>query len=75
MNVLALFPELRGLRALRLLRLLRSSRIFRYRNPFAIVLQSFEENGLLFTLTFSGLGVATLLGGVRFYLVEAKINP
>ena len=73
--VLALFPELRGLRALRLLRLLRSSRIFRYRNPFAIVLQSFEENSLLFTLTFSGLGVATLLGGVSFYLVEAKINP
>ncbi len=73
--VLALFPELRGLRALRLLRLLRSSRIFRYRNPFAILFQSFEENGLLFTLTFSGLGVATLLGGVSFYLVEAKINP
>ena len=44
--MLALFPELRGLRALRLLRLPRTSRIFRYRNPFAIVLQAFEENGL-----------------------------
>ena len=53
--VLAVFPELRGLRALRLLRLLRTTRIFRYRNPFAIVIRSFEENGLLFTLAFSVL--------------------
>ncbi len=73
--VLALFPELRGLRALRLLRLLRSSRVFRYRNPFAIVLRSLEENGLLFLFAFSVLGIATLLGGVSFYLVEAKANP
>ena len=43
--VLALFPELRGLRALRLLRTLGSNRLFRYHNPFAIVLQAFEENG------------------------------
>ncbi len=73
--VLALFPELRGLRALRLLRLLRSVRIFRYRNPFAIVLQALEENGLLFTFAFSILGVTTLLGGTSIYLVEAKVNP
>ncbi len=73
--VLALFPELRGLRVLRLLRLLRTTRVFRYRNPFAIVLQAFEENGLLFALAFSVLGVATLLGGTSIYLVEAKANP
>ncbi len=73
--VLAVFPELRGLRALRLLRLLRTSRVFRYRNPFAIVLQAFEENSLLFGLAFSVLGVATLLGGVSLYLVEARFNP
>ena len=72
--VLALFPELRGLRALRLLRLLRTSRVFQYRNPFAIVLQVLEENRLLFVFAFSVLGVATLLGGVSMYLVEAKFN-
>ncbi len=73
--VLALFPELRGLRALRLLRLLRTTRVFRYRNPFAIVFQALEENSLLFALAFSGLGGATLLGGVSIYLVEARANP
>ena len=73
--VLALFPELRGLRALRLLRLLRTIKIFRYRNPFAIVLQALEENGLLFTFAFSVLGVTTLLGGTSIYLVEARLNP
>jgi voltage-gated potassium channel len=73
--VLALLPELRGLRALRLLRLLRTTRVFRYRNPFAIVLQAFEENSLLFALAFSVLGVTTLLGGVSIYMVEVKINP
>ena len=73
--VLALFPELRGLRALRLLRLFRTIRVFRYRNPFAIVLQAFEENGLLFAFAFSVLGGATLLGGISMYLVEAKSNP
>ncbi len=73
--VLALFPELRGLRALRLLRLLRTTRIFRYRNPFAIVLRAFEENGLLFAFAFSVLGVTTLLGGLSMYLVEARLNP
>ena len=73
--VLALFPELRGLRALRLLRLLRTSRIFRYRNPFAIVLQALEENGLLFAFAFSVLGLTTLLGGVTIYLVEVRLNP
>jgi voltage-gated potassium channel len=73
--VLALFPGLRGLRALRLLRLLRSSRVFRYRNPFAIVLQALEENGLLFTFAFSVLGVTTVLGGITIYLVEGRANP
>jgi voltage-gated potassium channel len=72
--VLALFPELRGLRALRLLRLLRTSRVFQYRNPFAIIVQTLEENGLLFAFAFSVLGVTTLLGGLSFYLVEAKTN-
>jgi voltage-gated potassium channel len=73
--VLALFPELRGLRALRLLRLFRTSRVFRYRNPFAIVLQTLEENGLLFAFAFSVLGVTTLLGGVSIFLIEARLNP
>jgi len=73
--VLALFPGLRGLRVLRLLRLLRTSRVFRYHNPFAIVLQALEENGLLFTFAFSVLGVTTVLGGVTMYLVEGRINP
>lgn len=73
--VLALFPELRGLRALRLLRLLRTSRVFRYRNPFAIVMQALEENGLLFTFAFSVLGVTTFLGGMSIYLIEVKANP
>jgi voltage-gated potassium channel len=73
--VLALFPELRGLRVLRLLRLLRTSRVFRYRNPFAIVIQALEENGLLFAFAFSVLGVTTLLGGITIYLVEGRVNP
>ena len=73
--VLAVFPELRGLRALRLLRLLRTSRVFRYRNPFAIVFQTLEENGLLFALAFSVLLVSTLLGGLSLYFVEARTNP
>ena len=73
--VLALFPELRGLRALRLLRLLRTTRVFRYRNPFAIVLHALEENGLLFTFAFSVLAVTTLLGGVSMFLVEFRYNP
>ena len=73
--VLAWFPELRGLRALRLLRLLRTTRVFRYRNPFAIVIRAFEENSLLFTLAFGVLGVTTFLGGISIYLVELKVNP
>ena len=73
--VLSLFPELRALRLLRLVRLLRSSRLFRYHNPFAILLQAFEENGVLFTLAFGVLGTATLLGGTSMYLVEVRDNP
>lgn len=72
--VLALFPELRGLRALRLLRLLRATPAFRYRNPFAIAVQAFEESGLLFALAFGVLGTATLLGGLSIYLVELRVN-
>jgi voltage-gated potassium channel len=73
--ILAFFPELRGLRALRLLRLLRTGRVFRYHNPFAIVMRSLEENGLLFAFAFVVLAVATTLGGISIYLVEAKANP
>lgn len=73
--VLALFPELRGLRALRLLRLLRTAKVFRYRNPFAIVIQALEENGLLFSFAFSVLGITTTIGGTSLYLIEARINP
>jgi len=73
--VLALVPGLRGLRALRLLRLLRTTRIFHYRNPFAIVMQALEENGLLFAFAFSVLGLMTLLGGVTIFQVEAGPNP
>lgn len=73
--VLALFPELRGLRALRLLRLLRTSRVFQYRNPFAIVIQTLEENGLLFGFALSVLAATTLLGGTSIYLIEGRINP
>ncbi len=72
--VLALFPELRGLRALRLLRLLRATPAFRYRNPFAIAVQAFEESGLLFALAFALLGTATLLGGLSIYFVEMREN-
>ena len=72
--VLALFPELRGLRALRLLRLLRTTPAFHYRNPFAIVAQSFEESSLLFGMSFAALGSATILGGLSIYLVELRLN-
>ncbi len=72
--VLALFPELRGLRALRLLRLLRATPAFRYRNPFAIAVQAFEESGLLFALAFGLLGTATMLGGLSIYFVEMREN-
>ncbi|GJM24504.1 MAG: hypothetical protein DHS20C16_09190 [Phycisphaerae bacterium] len=72
--VLALFPGLRGLRVLRLLRLLRTTRVFRYRNPFAMVWLAFEESSLLFTLAFGVMGIATLLGGTSFYLVEVNVN-
>jgi voltage-gated potassium channel len=73
--VLALFPELRGLRALRLLRLLRTSRVFQYRNPFAIVIQTLEQDRLLFIFAFGVLGTTALLGGVSLYLVEGRLNP
>ena len=72
--VLALFPQLRGLRVLRLLRLVPARRVFRYRNPLAIVPRIFEENSLLFALAFSALGAATLVGGTAIYAAEAGVN-
>ena len=73
--VLAFFPELRGLRALRLLRLLRTGTLFRYHNPFQIVVRALEDNSLLFGFAFSVLGVETVLGGLSIYFVEGKANP
>ena len=51
------------------LRLLRTSRVFRYRNPFAIVMQALEENGLLFMFAFS---VYYYLDRIRSMLDEEK---
>lgn len=75
LTVLALVPALRGLRALRLLRLLRTRQFFRYANPFRGLMHAFEEDRLLFTFTFSVLGVETILGGVSIFLVERFSNP
>ncbi len=74
MTVLAVVPALRGLRALRLLRLLRSTRLLRYSNPFAGVVRAFEENGLLFTVAFSLVGLITMVGGISIYLVDGEKN-
>lgn len=75
LTVLALIPALRGLRALRLLRLLRTVKIFRYSNPFIGLTRAFQENKLLFVFGQSLLGLATLIGGLSMYLVEARQNP
>lgn len=74
LTVLAVVPALRGLRALRLLRLLRSTRLLRYSNPFSGVVRAFEENGLLFAVAFSMVGIAVLVGGISIYLVDGEVN-
>ena len=77
LTVLGGYPELRGLRALRLLRLLRllqNNRVFRYSNPFYGMFQAFQENALLYTMSFSLVGGATLVGGLSVYLVERGHN-
>ena len=52
------------MRLLRLLRLLRTNRIFRYSNPLYSTLKSFHDNALLYSLAFSAVGTATLIGGL-----------
>jgi voltage-gated potassium channel len=74
-TVSALIPALRGLRAVRLLRLLYTRRVFRYSNPYQGLTRSFSDNALLYSFAFTGLGVATLLGGVSIYLIEVGKNP
>lgn len=73
-TVSALVPALRGLRALRLLRLLRARNLFRYSAPLQSVSAAFRDNALLYTLAFSFLGTAVLLGGVSIFLVEGGEN-
>lgn len=73
-TVLAVVPALRGLRAVRLLRLLRGTRLFRYSNPFGGLARAFEENGLLFGLGLSLLGLSTVVGGITIFFVEAAAN-
>ncbi len=74
-TVLALVPALRGLRALRLLRLFRTTKIFRYSNPLVGLTRAFQENRLLFMFGQSLLLLATLVGGLTIFLVEAQDNP
>lgn len=72
--VLAVHPALRGLRALRLLRLMRGIKLFKYANPLFGVFQAFRDNSLLYTASFSLVGMATLLGGLSLYFVERGVN-
>jgi len=75
LTVIALVPALRGLRALRLLRLVRAEKIFRYSNPFAGVMRSFEESRVLFAFAFTVLGLEVAFAGVSIFLVESGANP
>jgi voltage-gated potassium channel len=78
LSILGSSAALRGLRAMRLLRLMRllkSHRIFRYSNPLYSTLQAFHENALLYSLAFTALGTATLIGGLSIFLFERAINP
>ena len=78
LSILGSSAALRGLRAMRLLRLMRllkNDRIFRYSNPLYSTLTAFQENALLFSLAFSAVGVATLVGGVSIFLFERGLNP
>ena len=69
-TVLAIFPVLRGLRALRLLRLVRTTRFFKYSNPFGGLAKSFEDNRLLYTMSFTWLASLVFLGGLSIWLVD-----
>lgn len=73
--VLTVFPELRALRVVRLLRLLRSVKLFQYTNPFASIMQAFEENSLLFVFGFIVLFTEMIFGGVSMYFIERASNP
>lgn len=73
-TVLAIVPLLRGLRALRLLRLVRTQRWFRYSNPFGGLAKSFEDNRLLYSLSFIWLFAIVFLGGLSIWLVD-KDDP
>ena len=73
-TVLAIVPLLRGLRALRLLRLVRTTRFFKYSSPFSGLAKSFEDNRLLYSLSFSWLTAIVFLGGLSIWLVD-KDDP
>ena len=78
LTVVALVPALRGLRALRLLRLVRTSKVFRYADPFVGLSRAFRDNSLLFSLAFTFLGSAVLVGGLSIFLIEGGrtgVNP
>ena len=78
LSILGSSAALRGLRAMRLLRLLRllkNDRIFRYSNPLYSTLKAFHDNALLYSLAFSAVGTATLIGGLSIFLFERGINP
>ncbi len=74
-TIIAVVPALRGLRLLRLLRLVRTESIFRYVDPFAGILRSFQENRFLYFGAYLLLAVGTLLGGATAWLVERGVNP
>jgi len=73
-TVLAVVPALRGLRALRALRLLRGAKLFRYNNPLHGILRAFEDNAILYGVSFAFLMIAVILGGVSLYLIEGPYN-
>ena len=73
-TVLAIVPLLRGLRALRLLRLVRTTRFFKYSNPFSSLAKSFEDNRLLYSMSFGWLATIVFLGGLSIWLVD-KDDP
>ncbi|MBM75075.1 MAG: hypothetical protein CMK59_06725 [Proteobacteria bacterium] len=78
LTVLGGYPALRGLRALRLLRLVRLltlNQVFKYSNPFHGLIDAVEKNALLYSLAFSIIGTATVVGGVSIFLLEQEINP
>lgn len=70
LTVAALVPALRGLRALRLLRLIRTSKVFHYADPFVGLSRAFRDNSLLFSLAFTFLSTAVLVGGLSIFLIE-----